>query len=359
MGEQGCVSGIRGVIDQNDPKALVFLHRQAAEASLDLLRAGVPPPHEEDDLGMAWHSLCGVKMAEPGEGLVGLRVDPTNPSACSVSFWPPQQSLESPPSIPQTAPSTFILPSPNKGGALAHVSFRLRDNEGNASLPTLEFQVPGSTIWSNATISSVDGQTVGRIVALPTGSDHALVWNAGLDLGAGFTNIVLLRARASDMTLTGDYSSSTPYRVDISAGNPVANPDFASTLQQVPVDINVLANDTVETGWTLTVTTFTQPVGGLVSANGAGTLRYAPLANFFGQDSFTYTVSDGIGGTSTTTVTVTIRAPGILRLEIPQFVLGGIAHIVMTSSDVGQWFELHYSTDLRTWTSISRFLKNG
>ena len=33
---------------------------------------------------------------------------------------------------------------------------------------------------------------------------------------------------------------------------------------------------------------------------------YTPNANFFGTDSFTYTISDGNGGTDTATVTVTV-----------------------------------------------------
>ncbi len=35
-------------------------------------------------------------------------------------------------------------------------------------------------------------------------------------------------------------------------------------------------------------------------------MRYTPEADFNGQDSFTYTVSDGNGGTDTETVTVTV-----------------------------------------------------
>jgi len=199
----------------------------------------------------------------------------------------------------------------------------------------------------------VDGQAVDRVAALPTGSDHVLLWNAGRDLGASFTNTVLLRARASDVTLTGDYSATVSYRIEVSAGNPVANPDAASTLQLVPVDINVLANDTVQNGRSLSIASFTLAAGGIVAANGDGTLRYTPLTNFFGQDSFSYTISDGVGGTSTAMVTVTIRPPGLLRLDAPQLLPGRVVRILMTSPDVGQRFELHHSTDLRTWMPLS------
>ena len=46
-------------------------------------------------------------------------------------------------------------------------------------------------------------------------------------------------------------------------------------------------------------------------ANGAATftptgVSYAPAANYFGADSFTYTISDGNGGSATATVNVTV-----------------------------------------------------
>jgi hypothetical protein len=71
--------------------------------------------------------------------------------------------------------------------------------------------------------------------------------------------------------------------------------------------IAVLANDSFapDAGETLTVTAVGMATSGTAALIN-GQVAYTPNANFFGTDSFTYTISDGNGGTDTATVTVTI-----------------------------------------------------
>ena len=63
-------------------------------------------------------------------------------------------------------------------------------------------------------------------------------------------------------------------------------------------------------GDSLTVSSFdkTSEHGGKIVQNSDGTFTYNPLANFNGTDSFSYTISDGNGGTSTATVSLTVNA---------------------------------------------------
>jgi len=166
--------------------------------------------------GKAWHALAGVKTLEPGEGLVGLRVEPTNQSRCDVIVWPPQSGLWTPAEVPQTAPITSILPDPNSGHGLATNQIRIWDNEGNAALLELQFrQTNPPTAWSNATIVTIDGAAYGYAATHPTGITHTVVWNAVRDLGAGFTNYILLQARAHDVSLTGNWSPAVAYSLVI------------------------------------------------------------------------------------------------------------------------------------------------
>jgi large repetitive protein len=86
---------------------------------------------------------------------------------------------------------------------------------------------------------------------------------------------------------------------------PVAKPDTATTAEDAPVTVAVLANDTDLDGDPLTVTVATAPNGSVV-INPDGTITYTPNANFNGTDTITYTISDGQGGFATSTVTIVV-----------------------------------------------------
>ena len=113
---------------------------------------------------------------------------------------------------------------------------------------------------------------------------------------------------------------------------PVAMNDTASTTQGVAVVISVLTNDYDGEGDTPTMESFTQGASGSVSNGGNGTLTYTPAGAFYGQDSFTYTISDGQGGTAVGTVGVTVfqapPGPGAvwtnLTVTTEAFVRGGV-----------------------------------
>lgn len=87
---------------------------------------------------------------------------------------------------------------------------------------------------------------------------------------------------------------------------PLASGDVASTSEDTPVAIAVLANDTDVDGDVLSVAGITQPGNGSAVINGGASVTYTPNPNFTGTDSFLYTLADGNGGTSSASVTVTI-----------------------------------------------------
>ncbi|MGI0040041.1 MAG: spherulation-specific family 4 protein, partial [Nitrososphaera sp.] len=81
------------------------------------------------------------------------------------------------------------------------------------------------------------------------------------------------------------------------------------TNQNTVVNINVLTNDSdIDGGAALQVMSVTPPAHGTATINAGNTVTYTPVIGFSGQDSFSYTVSDGEGGEHSATVSVTVKA---------------------------------------------------
>ena len=93
--------------------------------------------------------------------------------------------------------------------------------------------------------------------------------------------------------------------------SPIAAADWVATHQDVPVLISVLQNDIDPNGDSLLIDSFSQGASGSVADNGDGTLTYTPASGYLGSDTFTYTVIDGRGGTSTATVDVDVVDPSV------------------------------------------------
>jgi large repetitive protein len=94
--------------------------------------------------------------------------------------------------------------------------------------------------------------------------------------------------------------------------SPVAVDDVVSTVVDVPVVVDVLANDGDPDGSLVpsSVVVVDGPVNGSVSVDPeSGVVTYSPDAGFVGSDGFTYTVDDDDGATSNVaSVSVTVLA---------------------------------------------------
>ncbi len=86
---------------------------------------------------------------------------------------------------------------------------------------------------------------------------------------------------------------------------PVAVDDTATTTKNKSVTIAVLTNDSDPDGDPLTITSVSIASNGSVTA-AATRVTYAPNKNFLGTDSFTYSITDGRGGTASARVTVSV-----------------------------------------------------
>ncbi|MFN7866939.1 MAG: tandem-95 repeat protein [Planctomyces sp.] len=112
--------------------------------------------------------------------------------------------------------------------------------------------------------------------------------------------------------LSDGFGNSLPATVRLTVTGindaPLATADrFSSNEDQVLNAVpGVLQNDPDPDGDILTASLVTDVLHGTLLLNSDGTFRYTPNLNYFGEDSFTYAVSDGIAAAVTATVTLTI-----------------------------------------------------
>ena len=184
------------------------------------------------------------------------------------------------------------------GSSLSHPLAELVTNEDTA------LTIAANTLLGND--SDIDGDSLSIL------SVQGAV-NGTVKLENG--NVVFTPAK--DVNGTGSFTytvsdghggtSTATVTVGINAVNdaPVAKPDIASTQEDKPVTLNVLANDSDVDGDSLSVTSASAS-NGSVTVNADGTLTYTPKANFSGSDSITYTISDGHGGTASSTVALSV-----------------------------------------------------
>lgn len=81
--------------------------------------------------------------------------------------------------------------------------------------------------------------------------------------------------------------------------SPKANYDYYYVGEDIETTLHVLSNDQDHDGDALEIISITNASHGFVSINDDGTIQYVSANNYSGSDRFTYTISDGNGGTST------------------------------------------------------------
>jgi hypothetical protein len=154
---------------------------------------------------------------------------------------------------------------------------------------------------SRCPLESTNGycSAMGRSETLGVASAAAGTWTLRVQPDAGSPN----NGQGGDFTVD-IFGAIGPAP---SNASPDAVDDSAVTAEDIGVTVGVLGNDSDDDGDPLSVVSFTQGGHGSVAAAPGG-LRYTPGGNWFGNDSFSYTISDGRGGVDTAQVAVTVSA---------------------------------------------------
>jgi len=161
-------------------------------------------------------------------------------------------------------------------------------------------------------------------VTVPAGAEPQTVLLPALYAGLGLTSMTVDGASVTPTTQTitgrntlffsvgpGTHAVTATFNRVVPPVNhpPAAVNDTASVTQGGSVTIPVLANDSDPDGDPLVVTAATQGSRGTATINADSTVTYTSGATC-GTDSFSYTISDGRGGTSNAVVSVSIACTG-------------------------------------------------
>ncbi|WP_322978515.1 retention module-containing protein [Pseudomonas sp. C11] len=166
---------------------------------------------------------------------------------------------------------------------------------------------------------SVSGQIVARDVE---GDTLTYTIASGVDHGS-----LLLNTTNGEYTYTPnkDYNGSDSFTIRVYDGKgaytdavvnvtinpvndaPVSGPSSISTNEDTPIDGRVTARDVDSDPLTYSIANGDGPQHGSVTLKADGTYTYEPAKDFNGSDSFTVTIDDGKGGTTTSVVNITVK----------------------------------------------------
>lgn len=169
-----------------------------------------------------------------------------------------------------------------------------------------------------AIIGQVEATDVdGSVVSFALVANSAVGGTVSLDPGTGeysflpfanFSGTASFGFTASDGSLNSSPATVTIAIVGVNDA-PIAIDDQDSTFVETPILLDLLANDLDIDGDTLSITAVGNAAHGTVAIED-GQVRYSPAAGFVGADAFTYTISDGAGGTSQAISSISVAAAG-------------------------------------------------
>jgi Bacterial Ig domain len=164
--------------------------------------------------------------------------------------------------------------------------------------------ISNDTLASGATVTSVAVATAPAHGTAVVQSDNSILYTPT----AGFHGSDTFTYNETD---SNGESSASPATVTVTVSPPpapVANNDTATTQVSTADTINVIGNDTLAPGATVTsVAIATAPTHGTAVVQSNNSILYTPTTGYTGGDSFTYNETDSNGETSATPGTVTVN----------------------------------------------------
>ncbi|MEZ4614268.1 MAG: Ig-like domain-containing protein [Caldilineaceae bacterium] len=207
---------------------------------------------------------------------------------------------------------TAGLGLPATASYITHTRVRCPNRADPDGDPLRLWREVGTTIWNcdfDATDTNIhyDVTQEGNETNLSTFDDWAFIGREGIlsggQIGLG-TSLVGPPAETPLEEYNPYYSDELPVPTN---QPPIATVDEFRSTPAPSLVLDVLANDSDLDGDILSITTVSTSTNGTVTTDGTQII-YMPNQGFIGTDIFSYTISDGNGGTATATVVITITA---------------------------------------------------
>ncbi|MBW7882604.1 MAG: tandem-95 repeat protein [Caldilineaceae bacterium] len=281
-----------------------------------------------DAVNDSYNATEDTPLTIPAPGVLFNDTDVDGDALTVVDYTQPASGT-----LMQNADGSFTYaPNANFCGIDSY-TYTISDGNGGSDTATVTIDV---ACVNDAPVAADDAYSTDEDVALTIGAPGVLVNDSDVD---GDALSVASYTQPANGTVVANPDGSFTYTPDanfngvdtfdytISDGNggsdtatvtitvnpvndaPDAVNDSYNATEDTPLTIpapGVLFNDTDVDGDALTVVDYTQPASGTLMQNADGSFTYAPNANFCGIDSYTYTISDGNGGSDTATVTIDV-----------------------------------------------------
>ncbi len=122
----------------------------------------------------------------------------------------------------------------------------------------------------------------------------------------GFVGVDVFEVTIEDPSGATSTSVVTVHVTESVNRAPVAVDDAYRVAQSTASELEVLDNDNDPDNDALVIAVVTFPRHGTIALNADGTITYTPDGDYVGRDSFTYTITDGLGNQATATVTLDV-----------------------------------------------------
>jgi len=299
-------------------------------------------PFSTQYVGGEWHGLVPWEPASNEDGLIGVGRSGALPSEVRLVMWR-NESLPERPAFQQTAPLARVTGVSQSGDDWL-IDLRIWDGEGNLSALDLEYTLNGSSWQPAGGLEVVGDDAISGLPGMPGGVTHQLNWTGAPDLGPLYAGLVRFRVRASDVSLTGDWSDNVSHVIAdtefkqwcrakfptedqgdtaIVGANEDPDGDLLETLLEYGLESDPI-DGSPDAGVSRQPTGKVDEAGHLVLTfrmppNGRSDLRYEVQVSTDAQSWSTVTTKDRVGDWSPVAgVETTISTDGLVKVEVTE-----------------------------------------